>query len=287
MNEPELIPQHAHRALLYIERLNSVGVRPTSAHVELFATSTGPREAQYDSPLTRSLQTFASQIAMASVLVRAAEPVVAWLVRLAWVEESDDTRLTLTDVGRAFLAAMREKPPEWSAESASAAAVVLRPDDPFVYSQLTRTIDSAGEALLVDPYFKADMLPWLHDATRVSRLLMSREHGQAREVQKAALVLYEMRETANAGRVEVRATNAPELHDRCVIPPSGAVLFLGTSITGIGLHLSTIVPMPTVAGDALRKELERVWDSADPVEPLPLRRPDESDAESLSDETAS
>jgi hypothetical protein len=140
-----------------------------------------------------------------------------------------------------------------------------------VYSQMTRTIAAANEALLVDPYFKSDMLPWLHDGTRVTRLLMAKSQGT--EVELVALMLHEMRETANAGRVEVRATESSELHDRVIVPAEGSVLYLGTSITGIGRHLSTIVPLPAVAGNAIRSEVERLWGESEPVSPRPVRRP--------------
>jgi hypothetical protein len=265
--------------LLYVERLNAVGFYPDAETVERLSVSDGPRGAVYENPFFGIGGVVALVGQMRGKLLQDAEPVVEWLIRMKWVTRPPDGGLRLTDLGAALLAGLREAPVAFRGgpEVEEAAAVVLRPHDPFVYTLLTRTIAAAGEALLVDPYFKSDMLPWLHDATRVTRLLMSSTGQQRQEVELVAMTLYAMKETANAGRVAIRATKSYELHDRLIIPDRGDVLFLGTSITGIGQHLSTIMPMPEVAADALRIEYERLWDKSQPVDPQPLRRAHQDD----------
>ncbi|MHB8448909.1 MAG: hypothetical protein ACYDAQ_00315 [Mycobacteriales bacterium] len=272
--EPDLLPQHAYRALLYVERLNAVGFFPAPDTVEGLSRSDGPRGAVYSSPLFGGISSMIAMLGNRGELIHEAEPVVDWLTRMKWVTGNPGGGLRLTDLGAALLAGLREAPPRYrgGSESDETAAVILHPDDPFVYPTLTRTIAAAGEALLIDPYFKSDMLSWLHDATQVTRLMMSSEGSQEKEVQLVAMTLHAMRETANIGRVQVRATKSRELHDRLIIPDKGDVLFLGTSITGIGQHLSTIVPMPSVAGNALRAEYEQLWEQAVAVPPLSLRR---------------
>jgi hypothetical protein len=209
---------------------------------------------------------------LASKKVADAEPVTAWLVQMHWLTV-DGGRLAISDLGAALIAALRRSPPEWLPEREGAGAIVLRPDDPFVYSELTRVISEAGDALLVDPYFKADMLEWLHNATQVTRLLVSAVKGQqAREVEQVRLVLDAMREVPNVGRVEIRATMSAKLHDRCIVQEGGGMLLLGTSITGIGRHLSTIIPMPATAAIAMREEIGKLWENAELVEAQGIRR---------------
>ena len=270
--EPELLPRHAHRALLYIEKLNSAGVRPKPQDVDAFAATDAPRAAQYQSPFAAGLAPM--QRFFRGTKVADAEPVTGWLLRMGWLDADAESRLTVSDLGAALLAALRLPPSEWSPEREGAGAVILRPDDPFVYVELTRVISEAGAALLVDPYFKTDMLDWLHNATLVNRLLLSRANkAQAQEVEQISLALFGLRESPGAGRVEIRATISATLHDRCIVPDDGDVLLLGTSITGIGRHLSTIVPLPSPAGVSMRREVEKLWKDAELVQPQEIRRP--------------
>jgi hypothetical protein len=202
-DEPELLPRHAYRALLYVEKLNNVGVQPRVEDVEALAVSDPPQETQYRSVFA-AFSVFSGRLP--SKKIADAEPVTAWLVQMHWLTV-DEGRLAISDLGAALIAALRRSPPEWSPERDGAGAIVLRPDDPFVYSELTRAISEAGAALLVDPYFKADMLEWLHNATQVTRLLLSAAKSeQAREVELIRLFLDATCEAPNAGRIEIRAT---------------------------------------------------------------------------------
>jgi hypothetical protein len=63
-----------------------------------------------------------------------------------------------------------------------------------------------------------------------------------------------------------------KLHDRCIVQEGGGVLLLGTSITGIGRHLSTIIPMPVTAAIAVREEIDKLWENAELVEAQSIRR---------------
>jgi hypothetical protein len=268
-DEPELLPRHAYRALLYVEKLNNVGVQPRVEDVEALAVSDPPQETQYRSVFA-AFSVFSGRLP--SKKIADAEPVTAWLVQMHWLTV-DEGRLAISDLGAALIAALRRSPPEWSPERDGAGAIVLRPDDPFVYSELTRAISEAGAALLVDPYFKADMLEWLHNATQVTRLLLSAaKNEQAREVELIRLFLDATCEAPNAGRIEIRATKSSKLHDRCIVQEGGGVLLLGTSITGIGRHLSTIIPMPVTAAIAVREEIDKLWENAELVEAQSIRR---------------
>ena len=63
-----------------------------------------------------------------------------------------------------------------------------------------------------------------------------------------------------------------ELHDRCIVDQHGQVLWLGTSITGIGRHLTTIIPMPAPASAGMRASVERLWAEGTVIKPQALRR---------------
>ncbi len=199
--DPNLLPRHAHRALLYIEKLNSVGVQPLAKDVDAYAVTDWPTETQYRVKLIDIFP-----IHLPPTKTSKAEPVTDWLIQMKWLTSNGD-RVALSEMGSALLAALRTTPPEWSPEREGSSAIVLRPEgeDPFVYAELTRAIGQAGAATLVDPYFKADTLEWLHNATQVTRLLLSiRNTSQAREVELIGLTLHAMRENPHSGRVEIR-----------------------------------------------------------------------------------
>jgi hypothetical protein len=265
------LPVHAHRALLYVQKLNSVGLSPSARDVDVFAVSDGPRAAQYESAFTAGISSALLTLTRGTK-VADGEAVTGWLLRMGWLDVTDDSRLNVSDLGAALLEALRRSPVEWSLEREGAAAVVLEPDDPFVYAEVTRLISEAGAALLVDPYFKADMLEWLLNATQVSRLLLSRVGGQSIEVEQVSLALHGLRKSPITGRVEIRSTDSGKLHDRCIVKPDGGVILLGTSLTGVGRHLSTFVPMPAPAASAMRREIGKIWTNSDPVTAKPIRR---------------
>jgi hypothetical protein len=55
-----------------------------------------------------------------------------------------------------------------------------------------------------------------------------------------------------------------------VIPTEGAVLQIGTSLTGVGKRLSVLVNMgDDAAAQAVRKAFEEAWSGADRLEPKP------------------
>lgn len=234
----------------------------------MYATSDGPRDAHYRSAfeaLGRGLTGFMTKIADA-------EPVVAYLVRMGWVQVQRDDSLRLTDLGARFLEALRVEPQTSQLQAPRSGVVtVLAPEDedPLVYANLTGAIAKAGEGLLVDPYVKADLLDWLLNATRITRLLVYRK---ASDVTAIAMTLHAMGD-AMTKRLSIRATKSRELHDRCVIADDGQVLMLGTSLTGVGEHLSVIYPLPDTVAPKFRTGIEKIWASAEQVEPQPLRQP--------------
>lgn len=165
--------------------------------------------------------------------------------------------------------ALRTQVPGKFSERDHAVATVLDPDNPIVYLELTRAVAQAGAGMLVDPYFKADMLEWLLNATPITRLLV---HGGKGEVTKLEIGLDSLASLPGGGRLEVRASASKSFHDRCLIHADHSVRLLGTSVTGVGHHLSTITPLPPAATAAFTKHVMKLWNEAAVVEAKPLRR---------------
>ena len=272
---------HAYRALLYVERLDLAEVRPTVAQVEALARTDGPLPARYENALmaiTRSLSNLNSSYKFAD-----AEPVVSYLIRLGWLASAGSdpsSPVELTELGRALLVGLRMDAPGQLHEREHATAMVLDPNNPIVYLELTRGVSQAGAGVLVDPYFKADMMEWLINATPVTRLLLD---GRKGELTKVELALDGLKDVAGADRLEVRASSSDTFHDRCLVHADGTVRLLGTSVTGVGRHLTTITPLPLVATAVLVKHINKLWDKAQVVEGKPLRRPDTETTSTTSD----
>src|SRR5207247_1889761 len=59
---------------------------------------------------------------------------------------------------------------------------------------------------------------------------------------------------------EIRASD--RIHDRFVIPESGPVRLIGTSLNGVGNKLSVSLLLLDVASSAIRAEYRDAWESA-------------------------
>ena len=152
------------------------------------------------------------------------------------------------------------------AEIEDLGAVILSPDDPLKYQLLTRAFAVVGAGLLVDPYFKPGHLDWLASSTTVARVLVGSSGSQPKSNRELPFVLGRLG-TGTRGSVEIRVTEDSTLHDRVVVHEDGSVSMLGSSLTGIGQHLTAIVPLPPEAAVAYREHVERLWVAAAVVEP--------------------
>ncbi|MGW1257369.1 hypothetical protein ACWD5Q_19855 [Streptomyces sp. NPDC002513] len=66
-------------------------------------------------------------------------------------------------------------------------------------------------------------------------------------------------------RPEVRVAN--ELHDRFAISEGDKVIAIGTSLNSVGKNLSVVVPLASIAGNAIRHSHEDLWTNATVLEP--------------------
>ena len=191
---------------------------------------------------------------------------------MGWITtegEGLEGRVELTDLGRALLVGLRKEAPGQLHSSDHETAIVLDPSSPIAHLELTGVVADAGAGMFVDPFFKADTLHWLITATSITRVLTSALNG---EVPRLELALHGLAAVPGADRLEIRATRSEALHDRCVIAANGSIRLLGTSLTGIGKHLTTITPLPPAATKPFAKHLHAMWDKGERVEPKAIRR---------------
>lgn len=185
---------------------------------------------------------------------------------MEWVTVSPGSagHVHLDESGAAVLAGLNEEAAAKPSDP-MVVDVVLEPNDPMVYFQLTRLLASAGAGLLVDAYFKADAVSWLVETTTIRRVLVSSGHRAAEA--DLRLMAGALGMVPNAADLEVRATDSTELHDRCLIREDGSVQLLGASINGVGRNITSIVTPDAEVGRVYRDRYETLWQSATPVTP--------------------
>lgn len=253
----ELTTPEVIRAIRYLRMLNDQGIRPTERQVEVFAAAGAPRPARYVS----YFDTFQSYMESMLTFREPGESVTAFLQRMEWAA-TDSDGLTLTTLGRAFLLGLARELAAMEADEATPTVVVLEPGSPLSSVELTQALAEAGAGMLVDPYFRPEQVQWIVTTTKVARVLMRDPRAGAGPHAVA------LGHTVGAERLEIRATGDRELHDRCVLSEDGSVTLIGTSINGVGRHLTTLVPL--AAGDAksYRDRLEGLYEAASVIQPV-------------------
>lgn len=253
------IPGHLTRALAYVHLANLGGGYPTTQDLDAFATSTVPRNSGDSDMLRDSLMTMSL---LRDWVGPKPDPVADYMLDLGWLRPASGG-LRLTDLG---LGVLRGSQAAESEDAHRSLNVVLSPDDPLQYATLTRAISEAGAGLLVDPYFKPDMLEWLSSSTNITRVLL-KSSGRSRDNGEDRLFPILLGAANEVAQIEVRRTGSGSLHDRGVIHENGQVSLLGTSLTGVGKHLTAIVHLPSTAAEPWRVHMESLWEGATPIEP--------------------
>ncbi len=249
------LSHHVLRALWYINVASSQGVAITPKDVDRVATEPPPRDAVYESLLNPFAGMFPKQV------VTRAEPVADYLVTVGWAVNLDGMRLT--DLGRAMLRASGAKEQLEEAQHPLVNDLALSPDDPLVYTVLTRRLAAAGAGLLVDPYFKAENLRWILEATSIRRILISKKASN----KERPIIAVALATLPNGRDIEVRASPDKELHDRRIVAADGSVQLIGTSINGIGRHATSLVTPESGIAKVYREGSERLWAAAEKIEP--------------------
>lgn len=243
----------------------SQGIVLSRDEVDRIAIVPPPRDAVYRSFAYSLVR---SDLFDSTVRSRPAQRVAKYLLEVQWATEAAEG-LKLTHKGRAVLRLSGADEQLHTVSEPVVNDVALSPDDPLVYTVLTRRLAAAGEGLLVDPYFKAENLRWILEATSICRILISKR-ASAKERPIIAIALATL---PNGHSVEVRATDDTNLHDRRIIAADGSVQLIGTSLNGVGRHETAMVtPEPSIA-KAYKDSSEKLWTGAEKVEPQHPKAP--------------
>lgn len=248
----DLATQETHRALAYLAVLNGQGYNPTPEELETYAEQPDRRPARYEHRIWSGIANFTSLFAGLQVLADPEESFVDHFVRLRWAVAANN-QIKITPLGQAMLRALEQQ----SVDAGSVVDVVLRPDDPTALARAIDRIAQAGPALLVEPYFRLDvLLPVVH-ATEVTRVLTSeRISPKDRAPLKLgveAIVLERDFEVRVAPRT---------LHDRWVVSDGGPVQFIGSSLNSLGVVATAMGHISDAAGD-IRRLCEGLWEEAE------------------------
>lgn len=225
----------AHRVLDYIGRVCEVGYSPTLRQVQAYARN----------PFRAAWMKIASGEFLQTDLVD-------WLHDNEWIDIDESERVSLTELGQCALRALRRAQGQAPADS----IVVFREGGPFNYAEFLTRLAEYGEFMLVDPYFRElEHLEDILKRTQCSRILIS---TKLKKPQRDGLVLA-LREPI-ASHLEIR--EVPEVHDRFVIPESGGVATLGTSLTGLDKHFSVMCKLEDPFGEMIRRWHRTKWSEA-------------------------
>jgi len=256
----EIVDQHTHRVLAYVDALNRHGVKPLAQVVDAFAESP---ERRFET-VSRWDAVVRSQTAWAIFETKTVpkETFCVFLERLHWITGCPDA-VELTVNARALLKALNA--PTLDESTADLFEIVLNPENPFAYAQALGALGSAPRALLIEPYFRLDQLMDIAELDNIDRVLVGPDL-KPREYDLLATGLAGLEAHPEGRELEVRKATA--LHDRYLIPrDEGAVLMLGISLGGIGKKVSTLTTLGEEASMALRATYESIWAEAEPIEP--------------------
>jgi hypothetical protein len=177
---------------------------------------------------------------------------------LGWAWVDGENNVWLTSLGRAVLRALDQQ----EVEGDEPFDVVLNAEDPLAYPQVISRVAMHKDALLVDPYFKLEHLLHVVHNTTASRLLT----GPKADLPGLSTALSSSLPADR--KLEVRVSE--EVHDRYIIPSSGPLDMIGTSLSGVGKGKpSAMIRVEPPAADAIRGVCEDLWDRAKPLEVVP------------------
>ncbi len=244
----EIADEPSHRVLAYLVGINRAGYRPTVE--ELGAYAEKPDRIRWGPTWAAKIaQTLAQQLAAKGPLE--VESVIDYFERLGWANVSQG-RIACTALGEAVLRTLDQAQPDEAVIEA-----VLTPEDPLAYSRLIARIAMAGNAMIVDPYFRLDHLLPIATNTSVTKILTSDKidagdrAGLADGVPRLAL----------SRSLEVRLAPGEEMHDRFIIPRSGPVQMLGLSLSGVGRRATIVTELHDTA-EEVRSRYEGIWTNA-------------------------
>jgi hypothetical protein len=184
------------------------------------------------------------------------ESIAAWLARLGWLNVAEGA-VAMTKLGRAVLAHLDQE----SLEDEIPVGIVLNQGDELAEARVISHIASLGPCAVIDRFFSIDSLLQVAHLTQVGAVLV----GSTDKAKLAGLEtsLPKLRLDRD---FEIRKCDV--FHDRFVIPDTGPVWLLGTSLSGLGRRLSMMVELADESlSEVIRSEFHRVWSDAEPLTP--------------------
>ncbi len=179
---------------------------------------------------------------------------LSFLTRTKCIDQVDG-KVRLTRLGRILLSEAREI----DALAAQPQDIVLAAGDAWAPGDLLRAVQKAGPCLVVDPFCREPELNDLVRYTETTRVLV----GPRVSSENFDLTLNVVRAP---WAIEVRVSG--DVHDRSVIPDTGAVLAIGASLNGVGRDKPTImVSLNPELSASVRRTYTDLWEAAAPWEP--------------------
>jgi hypothetical protein len=291
----DLADPTAHLALAYVSALQRQSYRPTVAEFNAYVegpdqrpgtTRTIRRPSTVQSPAGSALRAIADlNVNVSRSLQRALGPLqgtsglggksvevhepgeamIDYLRRLKWVRVTSG-RVHITPIGEAVLTHLEQE----MTDTEAPLDIALDQDDPVAKARLIGRINEIGKCDLVDAYLRLDDLFQILNSTEVERVLTrpAKPGDNKRIVELETL----MGSLALPRPFEVRTSD--EFHDRYVIPDSGPIWQLGTSLGGVGVRFSAMV---RITDDKLAKHIrdrfESAWKTGRPLKPAPTPSP--------------
>lgn len=244
----DLIPGDLMRALRYVAMVNKGGAGISDAHLDAWLALTPPGEITVpgSTSLSRGIE----------LLLMETRRYGDYLRSVGWAAGST---LWLTETGEAIVRAYDQAEPE--ATDAPEGLVILSPENPLNLVTLTSAVAAAKAGMLVDPYFKDDLFPWLMDATSIDRVLLCRGASD-----RTVLELIAGAAAASGRDLEIRCLPPGSQHDRYLVAEDGRVSTIGASLNGLHKHFTAITPIPEQGAAAIRGFLDSQWNVAEVVE---------------------
>jgi hypothetical protein len=252
----DIADAQAHLALSYVATVSDNGHRLTQREFRDYMANPQRRQTRSGGVLASVLLT--NQFAELAKIyggTTTTETLLAYLCRVHWLVVDSD-HVLITGLGRAVLRSLERQ----AVDDETPVGVVL--NDALSYARVIGIIAAAGPSALAEPYFELEQLGAIVSQTQVERVLThpDRGSGQGRVAALAAGLA-----ALTPGRpFEIRCSDA--MHDRFLIPESGEVRQIGTSLNHVGKRFSVSVELhDDWLAEAIRKAFEEAWIAATPV----------------------
>lgn len=258
---PRLVEDDVHQVLLFVQSSMDSGYLPSVREVEAYGKRPTRRVRRKGGGIANNWADIAdalSKFAVATLGDTEVETFVDYLARLGWAAVAND-QVRLTSLGSAMLRAAQAG--DNDDLDAVVQTTVLENSDPFAYARTLGAIAEMPAVMVVDPYLKLDGIISLSRIESVQRILTGDERRPVgNKAEPFAAV------TAASGRdYETRIASSDLLHDRYLVPETGPVRQISSSLNSVGKRIGVITVLSPVASDAVRSDCEAIWTQATSV----------------------